>query len=117
MAPVRVWSVGHSSRSLDELVGLLEAHGIRTVADVRTVPKSRRHPHFRSEALAESLPERGIGYVHLAGLGGFRRPRADSPNGAWENESFRGYADYAMTGDFAARWPSCASWRLARRRR
>jgi uncharacterized protein (DUF488 family) len=74
---------------------------VRAVADVRTVPKSRRHPHFRAESLAASLPERGIEYVHMPGLGGFRRPRADSPNGAWENESFRGYADYAMTAEFA----------------
>jgi uncharacterized protein (DUF488 family) len=99
---MKLWSVGHSSRSLDELLSLLRAHGIATVADVRTVPKSRRHPHFHTDALAETLPELGFGYTHLPRLGGFRRPRADSPNDAWENASFRGYADYAMTAEFAA---------------
>ena len=99
---MRVWSVGHSTRSLDELVTILHAHGIATIADIRTVPKSRRHPHFHTDALAASLPEREIDYVHRRGLGGFRRPRDDSPNDAWRNESFRGYADYAMTDAFAA---------------
>ena len=99
--PITVWTVGHSTRSLDELVGVLEAHGVRAIADVRTVPKSRRYPHFAREALAETLPERGIGYEHLPGLGGFRRPRDDSPNRGWRNQSFRGYADYALTPGFA----------------
>jgi uncharacterized protein (DUF488 family) len=99
---VTVWSVGHSNRSLDELVALLRAHGVERVADIRTVPKSRKHPHFHTDALAESLRELGLAYSHLPRLGGFRRPREDSPNGAWRNESFRGYADYAMTDDFAA---------------
>ena len=94
--------MGHSARSLDELVALLTAHGIATVADIRTVPKSRRHPHFHTDALAGTLPERGIDYSHLPRLGGFRRPREDSPNGGWRNESFRGYADYAMTDEFTA---------------
>jgi uncharacterized protein (DUF488 family) len=102
MPPVKVWSVGHSTRSLDELVALLLAHGIRTVADVRTVPKSRRHPHFDTEALAATLPEHGLDYSHLPRLGGFRRAREGSPNGAWRNRSFRGYADYAMTEEFSA---------------
>jgi len=97
-----LWSVGHSTRGLDELVALVAAHGIATVVDIRTVPKSRRHPHFHTDALAEALPERGLGYVHLAALGGFRRAREGSPNGGWRNASFRGYADYAMTAEFAA---------------
>ena len=99
---MKVWSIGHSTRGLEEFVGILVGHGIAMLADVRTVPKSRRHPHFHTDALARSLPEHGIGYLHLPGLGGFRRPREDSPNGAWRNDSFRGYADYAMTDDFAA---------------
>ena len=102
MLPLNVWSVGHSTRSLDELMNLLAAHRIATVADIRTVPKSRRHPHFHTDALAATLPERGFGYAHLPRLGGFRRPGGGSPNDGWRNESFRGYADYAMTGDFAA---------------
>jgi uncharacterized protein (DUF488 family) len=99
---MNLWSVGHSARSLDELVALLRAHGIGIVADVRTVPKSRRHPHFHADALAQNLPRGGIGYAHLPRLGGFRRAREDSPNDAWRNQSFRGYADYAMTDEFAA---------------
>ena len=99
---MKVWSIGHSTHGLDELVELLREHRIGAVADIRTVPKSRRHPHFGSESLAQGLPERGVAYSHLRGLGGFRRPHADSPNGGWRNESFRGYADYAMTEEFAA---------------
>jgi uncharacterized protein (DUF488 family) len=98
---MRLWTIGHSARELEEFVDLLRAHGIRTVADIRTVPKSRRHPHFHTDALAASLPGHGIAYVHLAALGGFRRPRDDSPNEGWRNESFRGYADYAVTPEFA----------------
>lgn len=96
-----LWSVGHSTHTLDDFVALLRAPGIGALADIRTVPKSRRHPHFSTDALARSLPERGIDYVHLPRLGGFRRARSDSPNAAWRNTSFRGYADYAMTQEFA----------------
>ena len=96
-----VWSVGHSTQPLDDFVRLLGAHGIERVADVRAVPKSRRHPHFHTDALMESLPNRGIAYSHLPRLGGWRRATAESPNGAWRNASFRGYADYAMTDEFA----------------
>ena len=99
---MKVWTIGHSTHGLDEFVDLLVEHGISALVDIRTVPKSRRHPHFRSDALARSLPERGIAYTHVPRLGGFRRPRPDSPNGGWRNESFRGYADYAMTDEFAA---------------
>lgn len=97
-----LWSIGHSTHTFDELVALLAAHDIGLVADVRTVPKSQRHPHFHTDALARSLPQRGIGYRHLPRLGGWRRSREDSPNGAWRNRSFRGYADYAMSAEFAA---------------
>lgn len=91
---MKLWSVGHSTRSLDEFVALLRAHGIDSVADIRAVPRSRRHPHFHTAALERSLPERGIAYALLPRLGGFRRARNDSPNDAWRNQSFRGYADY-----------------------
>ena len=98
---MQFWSVGHSTHSLDAFVALLVAHGIDVLADVRTVPRSRRHPHFHIEALERSLPDRGIRYRHLARLGGWRRAAADSPNRGWRNPSFRGYADYAMTAEFA----------------
>jgi uncharacterized protein (DUF488 family) len=96
-----VWTVGHSSHTLDAFVALLAAHAIALVADIRTVPKSRRHPHFHTDALAQSLPARGVAYLHLPHLGGWRRAASDSPNGAWRNRSFRGYADYAMGDAFA----------------
>jgi uncharacterized protein (DUF488 family) len=101
MTPLRVWTVGHSTHSIDAFVALLVAHDISQVADVRTVPKSGRHPHFHADALARSLRERGLVYVHLPRLGGWRRADAESPNRAWRNVSFRGYADYAMGDEFA----------------
>jgi uncharacterized protein (DUF488 family) len=97
-----VWTVGHSTRTLEELVAVLRAHGIAALADVRTVPRSRRHPHFNTEALARSLPGEGIEYTHVPRLGGFRKPAPDSPNTGWRNASFRGYADYTATEEFAA---------------
>jgi uncharacterized protein (DUF488 family) len=99
---VLLWTVGHSTHTLDAFVALLSMHDITQVADVRAVPESRRHPHFRTAALAQSLPEHGIAYAHLARLGGRRRTDAGSPNDAWRNVSFRGYADYAMSDEFAA---------------
>lgn len=97
---LEIWSIGHSTHPLEELVELLEAHGIQRIADIRTVPKSRRNPQFQAEALRESLPARGIEYDLHPLLGGWRKTAPDSPNGAWRNDSFRGYADYAMTADF-----------------
>jgi uncharacterized protein (DUF488 family) len=96
-----VWTIGHSTRSLDTLVALLRAHGIERLADVRRFPRSRRHPHFDTDALAGDLPAAGLAYRHFPGLGGFRRARADSPNTGWRNASFRGYADYMDTAEFA----------------
>jgi uncharacterized protein (DUF488 family) len=96
-----VRTIGHSTRALAELIALLGAHGVTTVADVRRFPRSRRHPQFDTDALARELPRAGLAYVHLAGLGGFRRARRDSVNTAWRNTSFRGYADYMQTDDFA----------------
>lgn len=98
---MELFTIGHSSVALDDFLALLDAFGISLVGDVRTVPKSRRWPHFRAEELARSLPSQGVEYVHLRALGGWRRTTPDSPNGAWRNESFRGYADYALTEDFA----------------
>ena len=98
---MKIWTVGHSTHSFEAFVELLTEHGIALLADIRTVPKSRRHPHFDTDALALSLPDRGLAYVHLPRLGGWRRATADSPNGGWRNKSFRGYADYAMSDEFA----------------
>jgi uncharacterized protein (DUF488 family) len=98
---MNVWTVGHSAHSLDAFVGLLGEHEITQVADIRTVPRSRRHPHFDTGALAASLPEHGVAYEHLARLGGWRHADRSSRNGAWRNVSFRGYADYAMGEEFA----------------
>ena len=97
---MRVWSVGHSTHTFEAFVRLLAMHDISLLADIRTVPKSRRHPHFHAEALARSLPTRGVTYVELPRLGGWRRAAPDSRNDAWRNLSFRGYADYAMGDDF-----------------
>jgi uncharacterized protein (DUF488 family) len=97
-----LYTVGHSTRSLDELVGLLHGHGIVLLADIRTAPGSRRLQHFSRVALEAELPGRGIDYVHLPELGGLRRPRPDSPNAGWRNESFRGFADHMATAEFAA---------------
>lgn len=102
MAGMELWSVGHSTHTLEVFTALLGAHGIELLADIRTVPKSRRHPHFHTDGLARSLPERSLLYRHLSRLGGWRRADVDSPNGAWRNLSFRGYADYALTEGFAA---------------
>lgn len=96
-----VFTIGHSTRPIDDFVALLRGHGVRCLLDVRTVPKSRHNPQFESRALAASLAEAGIAYEHVAALGGFRKPRPDSPNAGWRNTSFRGYADYMQTPEFA----------------
>jgi uncharacterized protein (DUF488 family) len=97
---VKLFTVGHSTRSLDELVTSLRAFGVTNLVDVRTIPRSRRNPQFNREALRSALHRRGIRYIHLPELGGLRRPRADSPNTGWRNASFRGFADYMLTEDF-----------------
>ena len=89
-----LYTIGHSTRTLDELLLLLDAHGIARVVDVRRYPGSKRHPHFSRESLAVALPAHGIVYQHAPELGGRRAPRPDSPNGAWRSASFRAYADY-----------------------
>ena len=100
--PSTVWTIGHSTRSIEEFIAALEAHGIKVLADVRLLPGSKRYPHFNSDALAASLASSGIGYEHFRELGGRRRPRPDSRNDAWRNDAFRGYADYMETPEFAA---------------
>ena len=96
-----VSTVGHSTHPIEEFIGILEAHGIRRLVDVRTIPKSRRNPQFSRENLPGSLHTAGIEYLHFPGLGGLRHPRKDSINSGWRNASFRGYADYMQTPDFA----------------
>ena len=97
-----VWTVGHSTHSIEEFIELLRGHDIQIVVDVRHFPGSRRLPHFNKEALADALKAAGIGYEHLLELGGRRRARPDSHNLMWRNEAFRGYADYMETRPFCA---------------
>ena len=96
------FTIGHSTRTQEELIGLLREHEVTLLADVRTVPRSRTNPQFNRDALPASLEPAGIGYVHLPGLGGLRKTRPDSVNTGWRNLSFRGYADYMQTLEFAA---------------
>src|SRR5262249_51386831 len=92
-----VLTIGHSDRSLEEFVRLLQAHGTTLVADVRKMPGSRHNPQFSRDTLPRDLQQAGIGYIHMPGLGGLRRRRPDSPNTGWKNASFQGYADYMLT--------------------
>ena len=100
MTALRIYTIGHSTRSEAEFIQLLRAHGVIGLADIRTVPKSRRHPHFAREALETSLPAQGIAYRHFAALGGLRKPLHDSTNGGWKHPAFRGYADHMQTPIF-----------------
>ena len=100
-APPVVFTVGHSTRSLGEFIALLKAHSVASVIDVRTVPRSHHNPQFNRDELQVALEAAGIGYVHVAGLGGFRRTQAESVNMGWQNVSFRGFADYMQTAEFA----------------
>jgi uncharacterized protein (DUF488 family) len=97
-----VLTLGHSTRPIETFLELLRAHRVTQLVDVRTVPRSRRNPQFGQEALQAALAGAGIGYAHAPGLGGFRRPLPDSANAGWRNLSFRGYADYMQTPEFAA---------------
>src|SRR5438045_5773370 len=98
---MRIWTIGHSTRTIDKFISLLEEHGIKLLADVRLLPGSKRYPQFNKETLADSLGKVAICYEHFPELGGRRKPREDSPTTAWRNESFRGYADYMETEEFA----------------
>jgi uncharacterized protein (DUF488 family) len=96
-----ILTIGHSTRTLEQLVALLKLHGVRQLADVRTIPRSRRNPQFNRQTLAAELQRAGILYIHLPGLGGLRRPNANSPlNAGWRSAGFRGYADYMQTPEF-----------------
>lgn len=95
-----IHTIGHSTHSADAFLALLNAHGIRQLADVRSIPRSRRHPHFGKESLERLLTSAGITYRHFPALGGLRRPRPDSVNTAIRHPGFRGYADHMQTGEF-----------------
>jgi uncharacterized protein DUF488 len=99
---IEVFTIGHSTRTLDELVAMLRAFDISVLADIRTIPRSRHNPQFNGDALRSTLRSRRLRYVHISELGGLRRTRKDSPNSAWRNASFRGFADYMLTEDFEA---------------
>jgi uncharacterized protein (DUF488 family) len=99
--PAAIWTIGHSTRALDEFLGLLVKFGIEALADVRSFPGSRRYPQYGKDALEASLRERAIEYTWLPALGGRRQASPNSPNTAWRNAAFRGYADHMSTAEFA----------------
>jgi len=99
MAPT-VLTIGHSTRSVEELLRLLNAHGVKRLVDVRTVPRSRHNPQFNKDLLPRALKPAGIAYTHMPGLGGLRHPRKNSTNLGWRNAGFRGFADYMQTREF-----------------
>jgi uncharacterized protein (DUF488 family) len=111
----QIWTIGHSTRSADDFVALLHAHDINGLADVRTIPRSRRHPHFTRGALAARLAGEGIEYRHFPALGGLRKPKTDSRNVGWRNVSFRGYADHMQSPDFARGMDELLSFGAERR--
>jgi uncharacterized protein (DUF488 family) len=100
-APTTIWTIGHSTRAIEEFLSLLAGSRIEAIADVRSFPGSRRYPQYGREALAATLAAHAIGYHWLPALGGRRKASPDSPNTAWRNASFRGYADYMSSMEFA----------------
>ena len=100
-APATIWTIGHSTRPIEAFLGLLCGARIATIADVRSFPGSRKYPQYGKEALTTMLADHGIGYDWLPALGGRRRVLPGSPNTAWRNASFRGYADYMSSPEFA----------------
>jgi len=96
----KIWTIGHSTRSLEEFIDILHSFDIELLADIRSYPGSRRYPHFNKEALQISLPQAKIEYIHFPDLGGRRKTRPDSKNTVWRNPAFRGYADYMETDEF-----------------
>ncbi len=100
MKKLVLYTIGHSTRTIKEFLSLLEAHGIKKMIDIRTIPKSRHNPQYNEADLRASLKQAHIRYAHVKKLGGLRHTHADSKNDAWLNASFRGYADYMQTDDF-----------------
>jgi uncharacterized protein (DUF488 family) len=95
-----IFTIGHSTRQIEDFITLLQTHGVQELIDIRTMPRSRTNPQFNRDTLPVSLKPAHIGYLHMGELGGLRHPRPDSPNTAWRNASFRGYADYMQTPEF-----------------
>jgi uncharacterized protein (DUF488 family) len=95
-----IFTIGHSTRPIEDFIALLDAHRIDLLVDVRTVPRSRHNPQFNRDTLPDTLLQVDIGYLHIAELGGLRKARPDSTNIGWRNLSFRGYADYTQTSEF-----------------
>jgi len=95
-----VFTIGHSTRTLNEFIEMLKNYGVTLLVDVRTVPRSRHNPQFNKETLPASLKSQGIKYIHMQEIGGLRRPKHDSINLAWKNTSFRAYADFMQTQEF-----------------
>jgi uncharacterized protein (DUF488 family) len=100
--PLRIFTIGHSNRTMDDFLRLLEAHGVKRLVDIRTIPRSRHNPQFNAETLGKSLHAAGIDYQPMKELGGLRHAKRDSINTGWKNASFRGFADYMQTPEFAA---------------
>jgi uncharacterized protein (DUF488 family) len=100
VSAIVIHTIGHSTRTAAVFLGLLKTHGIVQIADIRTIPRSARHPHFNAEALDALLQANGSTYRHVPALGGLRKPRTDSVNTAWRHAGFRGYADYMQTREF-----------------
>lgn len=115
VTPLVILTIGHSTRSIEEFIRLLEAHGVRRVVDVRTIPRSRHNPQFNRDKLSVALRRARIRYRHMPGLGGLRHARRDSKNTGWRNVSFRGYADYMQTATFRRNLDRCID--LAKRER
>lgn len=107
MRPNAVFTIGHSTRPIEDFIHLLKSHGVQRVVDVRTMPRSRFNPQFDIARLPDLLQSADIQYTHLPELGGLRRPRADSPNGGWRNKSFRGYADHMQSEAFKGALEQC----------
>lgn len=99
---VTIYTIGHSNRSIEEFIQLLQANDVEMLVDIRTIPKSRHNPQFGQDELPGSLAKAAIEYHHMSDLGGLRKTRTDSINGAWRNTSFRGYADYMQSDEFVA---------------
>ena len=95
-----IYTIGHSTRTLEEFIALLQTFSIEMLVDVRSYPGSRRYPHFNKENLSKELPAKDILYLHIPGLGGRRKASPQSKNTAWKNDAFRGYADYMETDEF-----------------
>ena len=108
-----IYTIGHSTHGADAFLALLRMHRVTQLADVRTTPMSRRHPHFNRDSLEKFLAASGIQYRHLGGLGGLRKPKRDSTNTAWKHPSFRGYADYMETDAFERAFRELVVWASA----